>query len=291
MPPRPVKRTAACFRANQARRHIGKERRNLIALQLLFQHRLASLIHSVDPQHVLCKRDGDLRQLCGSGATLSASCCCRRTRRQLLRGRGRVVFPAVFSFGLDAAQGPALAFVVLSEVFSAMAGGAWIGAAFFALLTIAALTSAVSLLEVTMAFAMHRFGWSRAKASLSLGGLIFVLGIPASLGFGPWAGIAFLGGTRNPGCDGLHRRRHPAANERPADRRLPGLGLESARRTGSLRTFRGPDGAAVAVQLALRGAAAGVAGLGAERPAGGKPGHRTVVASAGPSAGLDRRTD
>ena len=107
---------------------------------------------------------------------------------------GLVIFPAVFSLGLDAAQGPALAFVVLPEVFSAMAGGAWIGAAFFALLTIAALTSAVSLLEVTVAFAMHRFGWSRAKASLSLGGLIFVLGIPASLGFGPWAGITFLGG-------------------------------------------------------------------------------------------------
>ena len=107
---------------------------------------------------------------------------------------GLVIFPAVFSFGLDPAQGPALAFVVLPEVFSAMAGGAWIGGAFFALLAIAAVTSAVSLLEVTVAFAMHRFGWSRARASLVLGGLIFVLGIPAALGFGPWAGITFPGG-------------------------------------------------------------------------------------------------
>lgn len=107
---------------------------------------------------------------------------------------GLIIFPAVFSFGLDPSQGPALAFVVLPEVFSAMAGGAWIGAAFFALLTIAALTSAVSLLEVTVAFAMHRFGWSRARASLGLGGLIFVLGTPASLGYGPWAGFTLLGG-------------------------------------------------------------------------------------------------
>lgn len=107
---------------------------------------------------------------------------------------GLVIFPAVFSFGLDPAQGPALAFVVLPEVFSAMAGGAWIGGAFFALLAIAAVTSAVSLLEVTVAFAMHRFGWSRARASLSLGGLIFLLGTPTSLGFGPWAGITFPGG-------------------------------------------------------------------------------------------------
>lgn len=107
---------------------------------------------------------------------------------------GLVIFPAVFSFGLDPAQGPALAFVVLPEVFAAMAGGPWIGAAFFALLAIAAVTSAVSLLEVTVAFAMDRFGWPRARASLSLGGLIFVLGIPTSLGFGPWSGITFLGG-------------------------------------------------------------------------------------------------
>ena len=107
---------------------------------------------------------------------------------------GLVIFPAVFSFGLDPAQGPALAFVVLPEVFAQMKGGAWVGAAFFVLLAIAALTSAVSLLEVAVAFTMHRFGWSRKRASLGLGGLIFALGVPASLGFGPWAGLTGMGG-------------------------------------------------------------------------------------------------
>ncbi len=107
---------------------------------------------------------------------------------------GLVIFPAVFSFGLDPAQGPTLAFVVLPEVFSQMRGGRVVGAAFFALLSIAALTSAVSLLEVPVAYVMHRFGWSRRFASLGLGGLIFALGIPASLGFGPWAGLTILGG-------------------------------------------------------------------------------------------------
>lgn len=106
---------------------------------------------------------------------------------------GLVIFPAVFSFGLDPAQGPALAFVVLPEVFAQMKGGAWVGAAFFVLLSITALTSAVSLLEVEVAFTMHRWGWSRRRASLGLGGLIFLLGIPASLGFGPWVGFT-LGG-------------------------------------------------------------------------------------------------
>lgn len=107
---------------------------------------------------------------------------------------GLIIFPAVFSFGLDPAQGPALAFVVLPEVFSRMIGGAWIGVAFFVLLTIAALTSAVSLLEVPVAFAMQRFGGSRPLTSLGLGSLIFILGIPASLGFGPWGGLTTTAG-------------------------------------------------------------------------------------------------
>lgn len=107
---------------------------------------------------------------------------------------GLVIFPAVFSFRLDPAQGAALAFVVLPEVFAQMPGGALVGMAFFALLGIAALTSAVSLLEVPVAFAMQRFGWSRQRASRGLGCVIFLLGIPASLGFGPWAGLSTPGG-------------------------------------------------------------------------------------------------
>ena len=100
---------------------------------------------------------------------------------------GLIIFPAVFSYGLDPAQGPVLAFVVLPEVFAQMRGGTWIGTAFFALLSIAALTSAVSLLEVTVAFVIRRRGWSRVRASLTLGSVIFALGIPASLGFGFWS--------------------------------------------------------------------------------------------------------
>ncbi|MDO8387482.1 MAG: sodium-dependent transporter [Polaromonas sp.] len=107
---------------------------------------------------------------------------------------GLIIFPAVFSFGMNPAQGPALAFVVLPEVFSQMTGGAWVGAAFFALLSIAALTSAVSLLEVPVAFAMQRFGWSRPLASFGLGSLILLLGIPASLGYGPWSSLATADG-------------------------------------------------------------------------------------------------
>ncbi len=107
---------------------------------------------------------------------------------------GLVVFAAVFSFGLDPAQGPGLAFVVMPEVFANMTGGAIVGSAFFLLLAIAAMTSMVSLLEVQTAFAMKKLGWSRQRAALVLGGLAFVLGVPASLGFGVWSEVASTGG-------------------------------------------------------------------------------------------------
>lgn len=100
---------------------------------------------------------------------------------------GVVIFPAVFSYGMDPAQGPVLAFVVLPQIFAHLPGGAWVGLAFFLLLVIAALTSAVSLLEVPVAYVMHRFGWRRARASVLLGWAAFVLGVPASLGFGVWS--------------------------------------------------------------------------------------------------------
>jgi len=107
---------------------------------------------------------------------------------------GLVIFPAVFSFGLDPAQGPGLIFTVLPQVFAQLPGGGLVGAAFFLLLSIAALTSMVSLLEVPVAYAIQRWGWSRQRASLRLGGLCFLLGIPASLGFGAWAGLPLPGG-------------------------------------------------------------------------------------------------
>lgn len=107
---------------------------------------------------------------------------------------GLVIFPAVFSFGLDPAQGPGLAFVVLPGVFAQMPGGALVGMAFFLLLSIAALTSMVSLLEVPVAWFMQRFGGSRRRASLLLAGLIFLLGVPASLGFGLWSNVHGPGG-------------------------------------------------------------------------------------------------
>lgn len=107
---------------------------------------------------------------------------------------GLVIFPAVFSFGLDPAQGPGLAFVVLPEVFAQMKGGALVGLLFFLLLSIAALTSMVSLLEVPVAYAIERLGLRRKTASFCVGSALFALGIPASLGFGLLSDVVTPGG-------------------------------------------------------------------------------------------------
>ena len=77
---------------------------------------------------------------------------------------GLVIFPAVFAFGVEAGAGPGLTFVTLPSVFSQMPGGPIWSSLFFLLLFIAALTSAISLLEVVSAYFIDEMGWGRPKA-------------------------------------------------------------------------------------------------------------------------------
>jgi NSS family neurotransmitter:Na+ symporter len=106
---------------------------------------------------------------------------------------GIAIFPAVFAFGLDPAQGPTLAFVTLPELFALMPMGRLVGIAFFFLLVIAAVTSAVSLLEVAVAVVKHHLSWSRTRATWTTGGFVFVFGLPSALGFGLLAEIRIAG--------------------------------------------------------------------------------------------------
>ncbi|MFA9560581.1 sodium-dependent transporter [Evansella sp. AB-rgal1] len=106
---------------------------------------------------------------------------------------GLMIFPAVFAFGVAPDEGAGLAFIILPEIFGDMALGQLYGILFFFLLSAAALSSAVSLLEVAVAFFIRKFDWSRKKASIIIGGIIFLLGIPASLGNGVWSHISFFG--------------------------------------------------------------------------------------------------
>jgi NSS family neurotransmitter:Na+ symporter len=93
---------------------------------------------------------------------------------------GLVIFPAVFAFGVDAGAGPGLTFVTLPSVFAKMPGAMIWSGLFFLLLFIAALTSAISLLEVVSAYFIDK-GWSRPQAAIIMGLLIFALGIPSAM--------------------------------------------------------------------------------------------------------------
>lgn len=96
---------------------------------------------------------------------------------------GLAIFPAVFSFGLNPAQGPELAFITLPGLFTLMPGGELIAILFFGLLVGAALTSMFSILEVPVAYFMRRFNLSRRTVTVSLGATIYAVGLPASLGY------------------------------------------------------------------------------------------------------------
>ncbi len=65
---------------------------------------------------------------------------------------GMIIFPAVFAFGFNPAEGPQLVFVVLPAIFEQMSFSWFSGVAFFLLLGIAAITSTISLMEVVVAF-------------------------------------------------------------------------------------------------------------------------------------------
>lgn len=74
-----------------------------------------------------------------------------------------------------------------------MPAGAVFAVLFFLLLAIAALTSAVSLLEVTVAYLVDQWGWHRKPAAVLLGLMVFALGIPSSLSLGVWSDFQIAG--------------------------------------------------------------------------------------------------
>lgn len=97
---------------------------------------------------------------------------------------GFMVFPAVFAFGMAPDAGTALTFKTLPAVFDKMPAGPLVGCAFFLLLSIAALTSTISMLEVPVAWLVDEKKWSRRKAAWIVGSAAFVVGIPSTLSVG-----------------------------------------------------------------------------------------------------------
>lgn len=97
---------------------------------------------------------------------------------------GFAIFPAVFSFGLSPAAGPSLVYEVLPNVFNSMPFGSAFAIIFFILLTIATLTSTISLLEIVVLWAVEELHWSRTLSTLIASLLVFGFGIFSTLSFG-----------------------------------------------------------------------------------------------------------
>ncbi|MFH1727640.1 MAG: sodium-dependent transporter [Pseudomonadota bacterium] len=89
---------------------------------------------------------------------------------------GIVIFPIVFTFNVEPTQGPGLIFCTLPVLFAKMPGGYIIAIAFFTLLLFAALTSGISLLEVSVSYLIDEKKFSRKKATLSAGIAVYILG-------------------------------------------------------------------------------------------------------------------
>lgn len=109
---------------------------------------------------------------------------------------GMMIVPAVYIFSGEAGMatgGAGLMFITLPKVFEQMTGGNIIGMAFFVLVFFAAITSSISLMETIVSMFIDRLKVSRIRAVIMILIICVVLGVPSSLGNGPWASIKIIG--------------------------------------------------------------------------------------------------
>jgi NSS family neurotransmitter:Na+ symporter len=103
-----------------------------------------------------------------------------------------MIFPAVFAFGFEPSGGPGLVFQVLPTVFHRLPAGALWGTMFFLLLSLAALASGISLLEVVTAYFVDECSWPRKKAAVLMGGAIFAVGCLTAVSINSWDNLKWL---------------------------------------------------------------------------------------------------
>jgi NSS family neurotransmitter:Na+ symporter len=101
---------------------------------------------------------------------------------------GLAVFPMVFAEGLDPSSGPGLLFVTVPLAFARLPFGTAATIVFFVLLAVAAIASALSLLEMPVAYLRRRFAWSRPIAVLISASVCWTLGLASVLSFNVWSG-------------------------------------------------------------------------------------------------------
>ena len=95
---------------------------------------------------------------------------------------GFVVFPFLFAAGLDpGAGGAGEIFVSLTSAFAEISGGRILGIVFFGMVGIAALSSAISILEVLVSYLIDELDVARVPAAAAVGVAIFLLGVPVTV--------------------------------------------------------------------------------------------------------------
>ena len=106
---------------------------------------------------------------------------------------GLAIFPIVFANGLEPSAGPGLMFITVPLAFGQLPGGAIFGAAFFLLVTFAAVTSAISLTEPVLAYLVEEYNAKRQRVAISVGVITWFLGIGSVLSFNWWSGYQLFG--------------------------------------------------------------------------------------------------
>lgn len=108
---------------------------------------------------------------------------------------GLAIFPIVFAYGLEPGGGPGLIFVTLPIAFGQMPFGTLFGTLFFVMLSVAALTSAFSLIEPAIAWLTEKRGMSRLQASVLGGSLVWLLSLGTVFSFNIGADWTLAGKT------------------------------------------------------------------------------------------------
>ena len=103
------------------------------------------------------------------------------------------IMPAVFAFGISPSEGPSLVFITLPRIFAQLPLGGAIAFVFFVSLLIAAITSAISLIEVATAYFSEELKMSRRTAVIITASIIAVTGSLSSLSMGVLKDVTFFG--------------------------------------------------------------------------------------------------
>ncbi|MBP6723650.1 MAG: sodium-dependent transporter [Halioglobus sp.] len=114
---------------------------------------------------------------------------------------GLVVFPAVFHYGLDPAQGPGLIFQTLPVAFAQMPGGQLFSVAFFVVLAVAGITSMVGLAETVTQWVDERFGIPRRRGALLVLGSTSIFCVLSCLSYNVLDDLQLAGKNLNDSLD------------------------------------------------------------------------------------------